>query len=290
MPILLSHLNNINCEIIALCETWSKSDSIIPHIQGFNALSCPSVSGKSGGLIIYYRNYLNVKKISLLDVYEPNSDSEYLAVNVLDYNLLILLAYRHPVYQVLNFMSSLNDILASSAFNNPNKSIIFVGDTNIDTLKENRFTKNYVKSFKALHYKSLIDNPTRSNQSSQSCIDHVFVKSDNNVTATINDFQITDHSTITIQYTASSSSKEFIHFRQHKKKNIDQLRQSLNKINWDAFFDNNNTLDKVTNDFCSLIYHHYNVNCAVKTKRINKSMMVPWITRNIKIMISRKKI
>lgn len=84
----------------------------------------------------------------------------------------IIATYRPPATDITNFVDSLSELFRR-CIKNETKSL-FLGDINIDILKTNFDSQNYLNTLSEFDFVSTINKPTRLN----SCLDHIFLKSE----------------------------------------------------------------------------------------------------------------
>ena len=108
----------------------------IPQLPGFDLEFVPSSSGKSGGVIMYYRKSLKVDKLHINNL-PAMSHMEILSIYVKSEDVILSTIYRHPNSTMSQFLSSLEDIISQNSFQNTGKNKIFLGDFNINTLVQN---------------------------------------------------------------------------------------------------------------------------------------------------------
>lgn len=275
--------------IIALTETWTKKDSVIPNINGYKSFVSPSVCGKAGGLLIYVSKSLSVSRIMIDEFIDINCDAEFLAIDIKHQDLILLLIYKHPSCNHDIFCESLNSILISREFNRNGKSYCIIGDTNIDILKTNKLSNTYVELLNSYHFIPLITLPTRTVALSESCIDHVFTNATEKTKATILDEKITDHAIIVIDFYNNTKHDVITHTRLHNANNIRKFCDCVSRINWDNLFQNCNCLDDLMGNFCDTLQNVYNNNFPFVTRKTKDIYRVPWMSKNLKYMLQRKK-
>ena len=69
----------------------------------------PSVTGKSGGVVIYYKEELAIEKLDL-DFQNFTSHSEIIAVKARKFATIFILIYRHPNDKAALFVNDLHKI------------------------------------------------------------------------------------------------------------------------------------------------------------------------------------
>lgn len=172
--IVLGNLqSDIDC--IVLTETRTVLDVSLFNIPGYNILYNESTFNQNDGVIVF-----------LKDSYSFNYEIEHLHKNmkaiIIKINVtksisaIVTAVYRSPDSDVNEFIDNLHTLLERV-----NKNIadikIFTGDINIDLLKTSDMaTSQYLNNLHEFGYVSTINEPTREQGESKSCIDHIFLK------------------------------------------------------------------------------------------------------------------
>ena len=160
---------------LALSECWVTQDSTIPYFKGYSSTHVPFVSGKAGGLVIFYKSGLIVKRLNFENIF-PDSQLEVLAVDIKNLFTKLILCYRHPKGKINAFLNHLENLLESKILNNNLNDIVICGDFNINTLESSPTADSYLSLLKSFGYRNLVTEATRETASSQTCIDHAFAK------------------------------------------------------------------------------------------------------------------
>ena len=81
------------------------------------------------------------------DIPLVNSFTEFLAVEIVEIKIIILLIYRHPTGNLNDFLNALDYILSSNTFNKSDYSVFVMGDVNINILKDSKICKDYLNLY-----------------------------------------------------------------------------------------------------------------------------------------------
>ena len=165
---LLANVNVQYYDLIALSETWLSDNVPCPYLNNFCFISAGSCYGKSGGVVMYFKNSLRVKSIMLDDIPLVNSFTEFLAVEIVEIKIIILLIYRHPTGNLNDFLNALDYIFSSNTFNKSDYSVFVMGDVNINILKDSKICKDYLNLYISHSYNCFNEKPTRSVNGSDS--------------------------------------------------------------------------------------------------------------------------
>ncbi|KAF6031757.1 hypothetical protein EB796_009964 [Bugula neritina] len=188
---LLELLSIVNCSfhVIAISETflYSNECNYFP-ISNYSYIgSCRD--SRAGGCGIYVHSGLAV--IEKLEPLIEGSEAISLLVAGLDeVPLRITAIYRQPSSDTGRFTDDLHNFLHSISHADHNH--IITGDINIDILKQE--SDSYTDLLHQYSYTHLIEHPTRTTQTSSSCIDHIAINfySSNVISGTL-DKDISDH-------------------------------------------------------------------------------------------------
>ena len=87
--------------------------------------------------------------------------------------MIIGIIYKPPNFSNSEFLDKL-EVNLHNIFLSKKKSLI-MGDTNINTLTKSSLSKDYINLLQSEGFNRLIFEATRVTQSSQSCIEHIFI-------------------------------------------------------------------------------------------------------------------
>ena len=170
---------NFSFSLIGLTETKIRADEnpiMNVNIPGYNFVSEPSLSN-AGGVAFYIRDNLNFSLRTDLTV--SNLDCDALWIEILTHgqpNVLCGVTYRHPNGNIDNFMNYINSKV--SKIHLEEKMSLIMGDFNIDLLKTNSLSDNFLNTLGSLFFQPQILQPTRiTDHSATLIIDNIFFNS-----------------------------------------------------------------------------------------------------------------
>ncbi len=172
-------------DILCLSETWLNKfvpDSMV-SINGYNMIRQDRTadSGKTvgGGVMIYYKNYLDVSLMPDLCICDPSSEIMWVTLNLKQTRPHhIGLIYRPPDGDLDSTIESLRTHVSSLRARG-NCDTMIIGDINVDwkRARENK-TKKLRDYYREAGMTNLINEVTCNHNNNQSCIDHIVVARD----------------------------------------------------------------------------------------------------------------
>ena len=286
-------LLNFNFSVIGITETRLRKDigvSIPISIEGYSYEHTPT-EASCGGSLLYISDNFNYKPRHDLLLYKAlHLESVFVEIFIpKKSNLIVGCIYRHPCMSINEFNDLLSPIL--HMISKENKTIILLGDFNIDLIKcsidvHTSDFLNLVSSYNLLPYITL---PTRVTDRSQTLIDNIFSNSTNTKTISGNlTTTVSDH--LPQFFICPDFNKRFIP-RKHNiyRRNINNYdKASLladfqntdwnNIINIDSL-DTNYSFNSFFDKFNKLLDKHIPLK-RVSNKRFKRSFK-PWITLGI---------
>ena len=200
--------------------------------------------------------------------------------------------YRPPSTCPEEFILELNTYLNNCT--NENDLHIFIGDINIDLLSKEKMVEEYLNILYEKGFKSAINNRTRIQNNTESCIDHLFIKSNN----TINNYKcmpiiletdITDHFSIVLRLVFPESKKVKGKVTKEKKYlNKEKLIQQLENENWDDICNVTN-VNTASEMFINKLKNYISINTNVIKINFREIKKTAWITNGLIKSISIKK-
>lgn len=265
--------------VIILSEIWIYNDEISFYsIDNFDSFFCCRNFNRSGGIVVFARKDFYFTEI---DINLVSSESILLHSNTFD--ITILSVYRSHSFTIDFFNNEFKTLL--STLNQSN--IVIMGDLNIDILKEddNDITE-YLNCLSLYGFQSFINYPTRVNNISSTCIDHLFVRSSlSNIVSGIYMSDISDHYLTLCKLNIPSKTHNVpalnSKFINHKKL-FDYL------ITYNFKWNNRDSLDQQYNTLVfSLFNMRNNFKFSVNPKQ-NKKRKQCWMNETILTLICRK--
>lgn len=279
----LHEIKTENIDLMILSETWNVDEIKDFSIKGFKTFS-DSRQNKNDGVVLYIRDTIvsNVEYIKLSETIilrvTFKIKQHWFGVNGI---------YRPPSTNIVNFLNDYDQFLRY--INQKNFNEILVGDMNIDISNDLDNNVNQYKNILALYgYISCINRPTRVTQTSQTIIDHIFVR--NNILKNKSMFlrplvfedSLTDHYAIGLSIELQRYIKENPRESEiYKKVNFHNLMQLLSTENWDSVFCESSDVEKCYSQFIYLIKDFINRSTSVCKKSNKHRKIKPWITVGI---------
>lgn len=278
--------NNFHC--IVLSETFDLKDKDLQffNIPGYNIFYNMGSINKNDGCVMYINSQIN-SQVNIIQISQINVIKADL-FNFGGKHITILATYRPPSSCPYAFNTSLDSYLR---LNNIKSDLcFFVGDLNIDILSNAEYTNEYLNILSEHGFKSLINEHTRIQNESKSCLDHIFIKSkynvDDRVLPMIVQSDITDHYITISQLILNNSSSHYTKQKTYKHINFKKLRTAMESLSWD--FIQGVEIEAETNEFVNILTHHIN-NCTY-VKHINHKnvKLKKWITNGLVHSINKR--
>lgn len=278
-------LSNDNCpDILGMCESFlgkHHPDSLI-SVNGFNFIRkdrSETQDKSGGGLILYFRHSLNIKRRSDLEI----SNIETVWVEVCLPNskpFLICTVYRPP-----NASAEWIDLFEKelSIAQTTGLEYLLMGDFNIDFGScSNSKWLNLIQLF---DLSQLIKDATRVTETSSSLIDHAYTTNKENITECfVPTYAISDHFPICITRKVNSKIPKTEHITTSYRcfKTFDEisfladLQYDLNNLEI-----NRETIDEDFTALHSIIIKHLDKHAPIKVRRVKSSRLPDWYTPEI---------
>lgn len=234
---------------ICISETWLTKEKLsMIQFSGYNVAAsyCRSTRG-GGGVCILLQDHFEY--IVRNDITNMSIDYviELWAIELPKENILLLTIYWNRREEV-TFYSQLNIIL-----NNINtkysKHNVVIGDLSINILDTNVKTSQFLDLMLEFKYTQHIRKPTRTTQTTSTCIDLIFTNfHPNRISTCVEDLGFSDHSATTINISIPKISTSQTTFYTNKRSfndvNILKFKSMLTTIDWNNII----TTDQNVND------------------------------------------
>lgn len=279
----LLHLQNIDqdIQIIVLTEIWiNDCETHLYTIPGYSAYFSCCEEEKASGVAIYVRDNISIECVK--NVLQPGSAIKMQLFS----SISIVAVYRYHAYHAQDFLKDISDSLSE---NNATQDCVIIGDMNIDLLKDD--STDYINILASHGFTSCINVPTRITETTESCIDHVFIRSLNYSrykTAVITT-DISDHCATAVLVRNQSvdvrpNNNGAIHFQQ-----IDHtvLNSKLKMVDWGQIL----SLEDVDDSFNNL---NHILQDQIKAASIDKKIscrhrkLKPWMTNGLLCSIKKR--
>lgn len=281
------HATNNIYDVICLSETFNIVNLELFKIPGYKIYYNESKQNKNDGVVIYVKDkihheakVINVDNFKFLRITIKNNNNTFAITGM----------YKSPIYNVNLFNTNLEKYIDRYANAD---SELFVGDLNINLLAEApvpEHVSNYLNILANSNYKSLINLPTRIQDKSRTCIDHMFYKSNKqeHLLAIVLEDKITDHFPIILQINKNVQRNPGKDTQNILVLNKEMLKCEATKINWEHEVLNSQDPNQVCENFIKVIKNL--INNSTKRKTINSKIKKrkTWITDSLIISINRK--
>lgn len=292
MKVMISQMEKpFDC--LVLTETHKIANISLYSLEDYNIVYNESKLNKNDGTLVYLKNSLAYKQnnvqlndVTLLEIEFSFNDSKF----------LLIASYRSPSVNVNTFNQNLQNYFASKQKEYDFQ--LFVGDINIDILKNNEQSSEYLNIMANFGFESMINSPTRVQNQSQSCIDHIFLKRNCKLEL---DFCLpliiksclTDHFSTCLQIIFPDTFKENVDKNRKYYSYIDYktLKNKLSKVNWDFLYENIPNNDKseiITERFSNYISDQIKKHTRYKKIPQARIKRKKWITNGIVNSVNEK--
>lgn len=274
---------------IVLSEVWIGSNEMFSYkIPGFSIVGNCNDSYRAGGVICFVHNSISFIKH---DFCMNTADCLLLEISINSLRFNIFSIYRLQQFSEYSFTEELNNKLHLFKLNT-----IYLGDINLDLMKNSNTSFNYNNIMSINSFYSLINCPTRITNTSATCVDHIFVKF-RNVSCfkqAIFDVGVTDHCMLGLSYNVGERiiiNNTSLCNSMKLKYNYDGLKHELESFNWDYLYslnDVNECFDYFI-DTLSYFIKKNTTQCYIRTNGLIKAKnRSPWISLNILNRIKKR--
>ena len=246
-------------EAICINECWLESFGEDLHLNGYSAFPLPRITGMKGGLVTYILEDYKVKELSLYEDSE-SWEGQFLEIhgNGLRSKLLLSNLYVPPrtTNEFKEFEDSFLPIVRNLA--HKYKHMIIIGDTNANALEcnSNEVFSNYFDNIISNGLLPVITLPTHFGTKNGSIIDHIYVKTDMELSTLYTGILLHKFSNHLPVFTCIPLKNEIVELPKYinitcdNPLNWENLNNELNEINWSQVFNTDN------------LFSNPSINCA----------------------------
>lgn len=279
---------SIGFDFIILTETWNLADIDRFSYKDYNMIYNQSTFNQNDGVCVFVKNHI---KCSTRVV--PVSEQNMLEIAFSQNNkkILILAYYRSPASNEERFIESLKTHISS--LSNETDIVLFLGDVNIDikSKKVDETIEDYLNVLFENNFESVINEYTRVQGLSKSCIDHIFLKmkQKHEIIPIVLKSNITDHYSTILQIKNlgdKNVSKEH-NGNTIKVINFKKLKELASIADWNTIYSMTN-VNKIAEYLTKLVKE------IVKSSTNSKNIMrrnrkrKPWITNGLVTSINKR--
>ena len=267
--------------ILCVSETWNASESAC-SITNYNHV-INKRSSRGGGTAIWFQNNLQTRSLDVLQNLQLKLiEFSHLVLNMGTHEILVLSIYRAPNRNLVQSLKEMVCLLETCE--RTNLQVFISGDTNINLLKSNNNTENYLSILQNFQYRQLVNSPTRISSNSISIIDHQLVNTKvSSASSYVVNSQVADHlPVLTITNMKKKPDKNPLEQSKDRKKiDIDMLISRLKSVHWDSWIDKrlNCSADAAFSALYRLLKKFLKESeFFVKSKKKKYSPRNPWIS------------
>ena len=237
-------IHDLKCSVFCVSEHWCSLESIeFIKLTDFN---CASVFCRSnhihGGVAIFVRNDIKYKVMNV-SRYCEEKDFEVVAVNLLDFNVVLLAFYRSPNGNKAVFLANMDKLLIHLSLLNVH--IFLCGDFNVDINNDSELSNQFLNMLRSVNCYCANHTPTRRN----SCIDNIITNSpSNNIHVEVHQSTFSDHDPLVLTLYANKSCSnnvlyKTIQIRNFNDNGLSNFKLYLYSIDWNNMFNINSCSD-----------------------------------------------
>lgn len=279
---------NSRFDLICMSESWLKPslDSNNYVLPGYNLFRTDRVGRGGGGVAVYARVDLNVRKLLEHSVL-GRPEYMFLEVKCAGSKLLLGVCYRPPKIGYLSlFENSLLELLPEYGH------VVIAGDYNTDLLNNrDSYDRTYLQDMLSSCNLTLLPlQATHHTGDSHTLIDLIAV-GDPDLVSTVGQFPvpgISAHDLIYVAYNLSvpSYQPQVLSYRDYKRINLEKLFSDAAEMPWSCV-ELMVSVDEMVSTFTGMVLSLYDKHAPVRTIRI-KRLPAPWITDEIRKMMRER--
>lgn len=267
-------------DVIALTETWNISNHNYFSLLGYYPYYNNGNINQNDGVVVYVKENVNhssqvveIGKVRCIRLCVRNSKELG--------EVYISVIYRPPSINEMEFTNNFYEYL--HGYCNKTNEII-MGDLNINTLAINQVSSDYLNCLYQHGFLPCITSHTRSQNNTQSCIDHIFAKTKLDpslIIPIVYESTITDHFS-TILLIKSNNKHETVGKKsQFSITNFKKIKEAFAEGNWTPNHDDEKNVNVLTETLLSKLKHQIECNTITIWGKSKKKKRKPWITNSL---------
>lgn len=261
-------------DFIILTECWLHKSPHLPAIPDYTCVSTKQHSSQNEGVVVFFRSHLQVS------VSEPLVQDANCLLLRLSNDTVLIAVYRSPaVRNISAFLDSLDVILKSvSSYQN----IIITGDININ-ISDNSNDSRATEYLTMLAFHGMLPAHTLSTRQSNSCLDHLILKTRRAAFCFIATTSVTDHDTVLLFLKYNNASNiSCKKAKQSRVLNFDKIEADLLQTDFSPVYnspDVNEATDFFINTLNLIIVQNSILKIVPNRQRLSKPWMTPGLLR-----------
>ena len=248
---------------------------------------------KCGGVCILIQDSLHFTNINM-NKFSKEKDIEICAVKIHapSSSIIVLTVYRSPTGDIAYFLNVLEAAL-NQLYNNIT-TLILCGDFNINYLNEDKKKQRLNSLLTSYGLYSVIDFPTRTNNSTSTTIDNIFINKltflTYNVYSLVNGISDHDAQILTLPDTNIPKTKnELYSYRKIDAPSLNEFQINLSHEAWSKVFNNNDKdTNIIYNNFLDTFLKMFNASFPPHKTLLTRNNK-PWLTSGIKTSCNNKR-
>lgn len=279
------HLELSKIDIFALSETWlnSSTDNRSLNINDYNLIRQDRET-RGGGVAFYINKLLRFDRLEM----SSNIEQLWIKVKLNETWLAIGVFYKPPKLNHKYFIDELEESIAI-AMSHCDK-IICLGDSNINFFDINSPAYKYFSSMlSSTSMLQLISDATHITNHSRTLIDIILCNNESLIQSTsVGGLDLSNHECVTckLDFSVPISIPKLYTYRSFEHFDECSFNHDLESSALDEIFYTQDINNKL-NIFYTTLINLFDKHVPLKTVRINKKR-APWLTDNIKMLISQK--
>lgn len=282
--------NDKYIDILCLSETFIKQgEEFNLKLHGYNLATSFSRSlQRRGGTCIMCRENIEWCDIKILKKMSLELCFEMCGIELPHIKCIVMCIYRTPSSNPYVFLAHLEKLLIYCR-RKIKTSVIITGDFNIDILKNNSLTSNFITLVESYNYTIHIKSPTRGN----ACLDQILCNNSNAIAEVLN-LNLSDHNTgqlITLpcKNKVLRLQAQFVKRRDYSIHNIQKFYSCIEQLSWVDIY-NETDMNKAFNYFHDIYTLFFNLCFPIVRIKLNiKDNRTRWISKGIKVSIKTKR-
>lgn len=198
--------------------------------------------------------------------------------------------YRPPSGDMSVFLEFIEEMLEYSTIHQYNTLI--GGDFNINLLKDNLTSREFLNKLYACGYNNVITTSTRVTTTCQSILDLFIVSIDTDVSAAGTVCAgVSDHCPVFIAFPKTTENEitcqDIVKHRCMSSRNMTSFRMRMLREDWSSVYDKLDPNESYR-EFLSIFTSHYNTSFPYVSTKANRKRRKPWVGREHINMIKKK--
>lgn len=292
-----------NVGAVCITESWLTSDKLkYVNINGYSLVSSYSrINQEGGGVCILLKNSIEFKNRSDINSLSIESVFEICATEIVALKILLITLYwpntnkkitsRKQNIIIYNQLEKLMEILDKK---DRAKSIVLGGDLNINFNKNTKKKRKLSNFMLTYNFRQQVKVATRVTKSTATCLDLIFVKSNNQTTQepSVHELGFSDHRGILLPIVSKILNFKYflIDKRTYSEQNMTKFQNELMSVKWQDIIKPDKNINENYDDFEKILKQTLDKCIPIKRIKIPLKPKVTWLTKGIKRSCMNKRL